>query len=532
METKKKVAAYCRVSTDKDDQVNSLNSQIEYFTRYINNNEEWKLVEVYYDEGITGTSTKKRKDFNRMIADASNGKINLILTKEISRFARNTLDSIKYTRELKEKGVGVFFINDNINTLDGDSELRLAIMSSIAQEESRKTSERVKWGQKRRMEQGVVFGRDMLGYYVREGEMIINEDEAHIITQIYHKFLREGKGTRVIARELYEAGIKPKRVKEWSATIILKILRNEKYVGDLLQKKTYTPNYLNHSKKYNKGHEEKVYLKDHHEPIIDRETWDATQEELKRRTPSDERKSKYSNRYWCSGKIFCGECGQRFVSRRKTLSDGSMYKAWRCHAAAEYGKIKIDVAGNQVGCNSGSINDKTLLYCADYIFHYLQMNKDEIIKELMHEIKSIEAKSSTINVSKLYEQINQINNKKAKVYDLYIDGLMSKEDLKMQIEQYDNQVHVITNQITTAENANNIRLTQTENVNIFMFKLQKFLKLEAGKEPLYRELIDKIVVYNNNMIEIFVVCLPYGIRLKYTTSGRTKNYKVDIEMIN
>ena len=158
-----RVVAYCRVSTDSLDQQGSLESQKRYFTEYISRNPDWELAEVYVDEGITGTSTRKRRAFNQMMADAENRAFDLILTKEISRFARNTLDSIFYTRKLKDLGIGVVFVGDNINTLEPDAELRLTIMSSIAQEESRKTSDRVKWGQKRRMEQGVVFGRDLLG---------------------------------------------------------------------------------------------------------------------------------------------------------------------------------------------------------------------------------------------------------------------------------------------------------------------------------------------------------------------------------
>ena len=176
-----KVAVYCRVSTDKEDQINSLENQKKYFTEYIEKNPSYKLTKIYVDEGVTGTSTKKRHSFCEMMKDAQNHTFDLILTKEISRFARNTLDSILYTRKLKALGIGVIFMNDNINTLDADAELRLTIMSSIAQEESRKTSDRVKWGQKRRMEQGVVFGRDMLGYDVRNGMLYINEEGAKTV---------------------------------------------------------------------------------------------------------------------------------------------------------------------------------------------------------------------------------------------------------------------------------------------------------------------------------------------------------------
>ena len=274
IDTRKRVAAYCRVSTDNEDQANSFESQQRYFKQYIERNPDWELYEIFADEGISGTSTKKRKEFNRMIACAKNGDFDLIITKEISRFARNTLDSIYYTRDLKKHGVGVIFLNDSINTLDGDAELRLAIMSSIAQEESRKTSERVKWGQKRQMEQGVVFGRSMLGYDVKDGKMTINEEGAKIVRLIFHKFVNEGKGTHVIARELREEGILPCRVKEWQNTVILRVIRNEKYCGDLVQKKTYTPDFLSHEKKYNRGQEEFVIIKDHHEPIVSRELFE------------------------------------------------------------------------------------------------------------------------------------------------------------------------------------------------------------------------------------------------------------------
>ena len=181
VDTKKRVAAYCRVSTENEDQANSFESQRRYFKQYIERNPSWELYGIFADEGISGTNTKKRKEFNRMVACAKDGEFDLVITKEISRFARNTLDSIYYTRELKKHGVGVIFLNDNINTLDGDAELRLAIMSSIAQEESRKTSERVKWGQKRQMERGVVFGRSMLGYDVKGGNMYVNEEGAEIV---------------------------------------------------------------------------------------------------------------------------------------------------------------------------------------------------------------------------------------------------------------------------------------------------------------------------------------------------------------
>ena len=270
----KRVAAYCRVSTDKADQTNSFESQKRYFREYIEQNSNYLLYQIYADEGITGTNVKNRISFKKMIEDAKCKKFDLILTKEISRFARNLLDSIYYTRELKRYGVGVYFMNDNIYTMDNDAELRLAILATIAQEESRKTSERVKWGQKRRMEQGVVFGTNMLGYDIRNGQMTVNTEGAEIVRKIFSLYTEEEKSYAEIARILDRDGIRPMRAEKWNSTVIMRILHNEKYIGNLIQKKTYTPDYLSHDKKYNHGEEDFVVIHDHHEPIISKDVFE------------------------------------------------------------------------------------------------------------------------------------------------------------------------------------------------------------------------------------------------------------------
>ena len=284
MQEKKKVAAYCRVSTEKTDQLHSFENQKRYFKEYIEQNANYELYAIYADEGITGTNIKDRISFKNMIEDAKNGKFDLILTKEISRFARNLLDSIYYTRELKRYGVGVLFMNDHIYTMDPDAELRLAIFATMAQEESRRTSERVKWGQKRQMEAGVVFGRSMLGYDVKNGRMHINEKGAETVRYIFHLYTEEGKGFTEIASILDAEGILPMRAKKWNGTVIMRILKNEKYIGDLIQKKTYTPDYLSHEKKYNKGQEELVILRHHHTPIISEEVFEKAAKRMRRNT--------------------------------------------------------------------------------------------------------------------------------------------------------------------------------------------------------------------------------------------------------
>ena len=275
------VAAYCRVSTDKEDQANSFEAQQRYFREYIQRQPDWELQGIYADEGFSGTSTNKRVEFNKMLHAAELGQIDLIVTKEVSRFTRNTVDALQITRELRRRGVGVLFLNDSLDTRTNDGELRLTIMSSFAQDESRRTSERSKWGQTRSMEKGVVFGGSLLGYDVIGGKMTVNPEGAEVVRLIFHKYLQERKGCSTIARELREAGILSSKGNcLWSSATVTKILKNEKYCGDLIQKKTYTPDYLTHEKKYNHGKEPLVELKDHHEAIIDRETWQAVQREL------------------------------------------------------------------------------------------------------------------------------------------------------------------------------------------------------------------------------------------------------------
>lgn len=525
---KLRVAAYARVSTDKDDQANSLESQKSYFADYITNHEGWELYRVYYDEGISGTQTKNRDGFNQMIQDAEQGEMDLILTKEVSRFARNTVDLLSYTRRLKDAGVGVIFTLDNHNTLDADGELRLSIMASMAQEESRRTSERVKWGQRRRMEQGVVFGRDLLGYTVKNGVLSINEKEAPIVKRIFHKYTNEGKGTCVIAKELLKEGMRPKIKPEWSNTVILRVLRNEKYVGDLCQQKTRTPDYLTHAKKYNHGEEEMIYLKDHHEPIIDRDLWDRTQEELKRRSPSEEQKAKYSNRYWCSGKVRCAVCGSSYVTRIKNLKQRK-YKAWRCYQAANYGTQKIDADGNSKGCNNGSVNDRTLLSCMSYCISLVQGNSNELKKEILNDISRIKKESNgKVNSAKIQSKICSLEEKKRKAVDAMLEGVISKDDLQKQTEWYNEELTKLNLQLADALDGNREISKQVNSMEQYIKAIDEILEFNEDNEIVYREVLDKIEVHQGNIVVVWLKCIPFGIQLKYKNTGKGDFFKTEI----
>ena len=339
-----RAAGYCRVSTDRGDQHNSYAAQQRYFREYIEHHPDMELHEIYAEEGLSGTSTLRRVQFQRMLADAYDGKFQLILTKEVSRFSRNILDTIRYTRELRKIGIGVYFMNDNISTLDPDAELRLSIMASIAQEESRRTSERIRWGQTRQMENGVVFGHSLLGYTVKDGKIRIEPAGAEIVRQIFHKYGVEKKGTSVIARELRESY---PETAVWSGSYILKILRNEKYAGDLIQKKTITPDYLTHEKKQNRGEEEMIVLRNHHEAVIARELWETVQEELARRTKTPQ-SSGGSVQLSFSGKIRCGECSAVFIARLRYRKDGSFYRRWRCSGNCGIGHLLRDDTASEI----------------------------------------------------------------------------------------------------------------------------------------------------------------------------------------
>ena len=510
-EAKKRVAAYCRVSTDNEDQVNSFESQQRYFRRYIEEHPDWELYEIFADEGISGTNTKKRKAFNRMIEEAKSGAFDLIITKEISRFARNTLDSIYYTRELKRYGVGVIFMNDGIHTLDGDAELRLAILSSIAQEESRKTSERVKWGQKRRMEQGVVFGRDMVGYDVRGGKMYINEEGAKIVRLVFRKYVNEGKGIHVIARELREEGIPTMRyVKDWSDTVIRRMLRNEKYCGDLVQKKTYTPDFLSHEKKYNKGQEEFVIIRDHHEPIISREMFEEANRIMDSRSESFKGKSKYSNRYPFSGKIKCGICGSSFVARYKPRKDGSIYKAWRCYNAVRNGRLRKDRDGNEIGCSGFSLREEDLVHIMSLVCRSLKYDREKIIKNLLSVIRSVIAMDMGGNdAENLRAQIKEIEDKRGELLDLYMSGDISKDEFLRARRKYDDEIAEWTERIDGTDRLKALG----DRRDVVSDDAEKAIgEIIGGVEcdgEFYRHILDRIVVHDRDHFDVYLKSLPY-----------------------
>lgn len=504
------VASYCRVSTDREDQANSFESQQRYFRAYIERQPEWTLYEVYADEGITGTSTRNRTAFNRMICDARTGKIQLIITKEVSRFSRNILDTIAYTRELKRLGVGVLFLNDAINTLEPDAELRLSILGSIAQEESRKTSSRVKWGQTRQMEQGVVFGRSLLGYDVQDGRLTVNQEGAAVVRLIFQKYGLEKKGSSVIARELREAGYVTSRGNpRWSASHVLKILKNEKYVGDLVQKKSITPDYLTHNKKRNCGEEALVVIRNHHTPIIDRRLWEMVQDEIKKRDRHGAQAAGHANRYVFSGKIKCGICGASFVSRTRKQKDGSECRYWRCYTAVNEGKQHIDSRGNRMGCSMGtSIHEELAMSMLNEVITSLKFDRSRIVRSVADLATDSVQCGKQNNPERLEWEIRQIMAKKGAVLDAFFSGNITEEEQRMMNVRYDRELTALRSRMSTDRPKTAVESDAAALQSKIRRQAASIINGEQFSEVFWKQLLDRIVFFSDSRIEVRLKCLP------------------------
>ena len=370
------MAAYCRVSTDQEEQLSSYENQVSYYTNFISNNPQYELAGIYADEGISGTNTKKRKNFNRMIDDCEAGKIDRIIVKSISRFARNTLDCLNYVRRLKELGIGVTFEKEAIDTLDAKGEVLLTILSSLAQDESRSISENSTWGIRKRFEQGKfsVNTRKFMGYDSDEsGNLIVNEEQAKIVRMIYEKYLC-GRNYFVIARELNEAGIPGWNGKvNWIASTIETMLHNEKYKGDALLQKTYTVDFLTKKREKNQGQIAQYYVENNHPAIVKPEIWEAVQLEEQRRREYMKLhhikaySSDLANNPFAS-KIICGECGEAFGRKKWRPRPGEYRSVWQCNA-------RYRVKG-VMGCSNRHIDESTLEEIFVKAWNSLMENKE------------------------------------------------------------------------------------------------------------------------------------------------------------
>lgn len=333
---RKRVAAYARVSSGKDAQIHSLSAQISYYNNYIGSRGDWEFAGIYADEAMTGTK-ENRPQFQKLLADCRAGKIDMVIAKSITRLARNTVTLLETARELKSLGIDIYFEKENIHTLSTDGELMLTLLASFAQEESRSVSENVKWRIRKNFEKGIPNGGSMLGYRFEDGMLQVVPEEAEIVKQIFDDFL-SGMGRSAIVRKLNSMGLTTKQGNLWSITSVYNILRNDKYTGNLLLQTTYTVDHISKKTVRNNGELPMYYVEDSHEAIIEQDTFERAQQEMKRRAEKFYHPSTRSEPYLFTGLLCCGICGKRY--RRRIVHQGSKYRkaAWICRTFDTCGK--------------------------------------------------------------------------------------------------------------------------------------------------------------------------------------------------
>lgn len=448
---KLRVAAYCRVSTDSDEQATSYEAQVEHYTEYIQKNPEWEFAGIYADDGISGTNTKNREEFNRMIEECEAGNIDMIITKSISRFARNTLDCLKYIRQLKEKNIPVFFEKEAINTMDSKGEVLLTIMASLAQQESQSLSQNVKLGLQFRYQNGQVQvnHNHFLGYTKdEEGNLVIDPEQAEVVKRIYREYL-EGYSMDKIAKGLEEDGILTGAGKtKWWTSTINKILRNEKYIGDALLQKTYTTDFLNKTRVKNNGIVPQYYVEGNHEAIIPNDIFLRVQEELVRRrvvkTSANGKKRSYSCKHCFAQIVICGECGEMF-RRIHWNNRGCKSIVWRCIS-------RLEPTGQE--CHARTVNETVLENVVVQAINTLLGDKSTYQAQLQQNIAKVirDAQKTTADgideqlVELQKELLKKANNKEA--YDEIADKIFKlrekRQQASMDTVQRDEQLQRIT----------------------------------------------------------------------------------------
>ena len=488
---KRKVAAYARVSTDHEEQRTSYEAQVDYYTKYIQGRADWEFVKVYTDEGITATNTKHRDGFNEMIEDALAGKIDLIITKSVSRFARNTVDSLITVRRLKEKGIEVYFEKENIYTLDSKGELLITIMSSLAQEESRSISENITWGKRKFFADGKVYlpYKSFLGYEKGEdGLPKIVPDEAEIIRFIYSMFL-EGKTTYTIASILTENGIPTPRQKVvWQPSTIESILTNEKYKGAALLQKTFTVDFLTKKMKPNEGEVPQYYIEDSHEAIIDPSEFALVQAEMARRKGL---RATYSGNSIFASRIICGDCGSYYGA--KTWHSNSKYRRtiYRC-----FNKY----ADKAHKCNTPHLTEEDIKEAFIAVFNILITDKDAVLdacramQDMLTDTTEIDAKIARVQESQEIQQILLKNHVEENMH-----RSQDQEAFWRRYEEYERRFNELSEELDGLKLARLQRQHEAEIIGAFMFEIfNRDGVIEKFDERLWITVVDTVTIHHTD----------------------------------
>ena len=486
---KRRVAAYARVSTDLEEQQTSYEAQVDYYTKYIARRPDWEFVDVYTDEGISGTNTKRREGFNRMINDALEGKIDLIITKSISRFARNTVDSLVNIRKLKEHNVECYFEKENINTFDSKGELLITIMSSLAQEESRSISQNVTWGQRKRFADGKVSMpyKTFLGYEKNEdGTIKINEEEAKVVKRIYYQFLR-GDSVGKIANDLTKENIlTPAGKSEWRKTTVISILQNEKYKGDALLQKKFTVDFLNHKTKKNEGEVPQYYVHDSHPAIITKEDWELVQIELNRRT---EMGYTYSFKNPFSGKLICEDCGSYYGKKK-----------WHSGTVHEKEILQCNFKFKHK-CKTPNLDEEEVKSMFLKAYNEMIMRKDILISNLIEAVsKALDTSSLDKKIEALTNELNDMN----KEFELLVKmNTTTQQDQTIWRKKYAELEDIYKNKevelTSLIEKKNEIKL-KISKFNVFIETLKKGELITDFDEAIFNFNLEKAIVHKDKSI--------------------------------
>jgi site-specific DNA recombinase len=528
---KKKIAVYARVSTMEEEQQSSQELQESYFKEMIAKNENWELYKIYADHGVTGTNTKNRTAFNEMIEDAKEQQFDIIITKSISRFARNTLDCLTYVRMLKglKKPVGVIFDRERISSLDSSSEMLLTIIASISEEESKTISANVCWGVTKRFSQGIphIPTTYFLGYDEdEEGNLIINEEEAKTVRRIYKELLA-GKGTVVIAKELTRDKVKTARGNtKWTSDSVLKLLRNEKYAGHALCQKSVTLDPLTHKLVRNKKHKPQYFIRNHHPPIISEEDWNEAQKELDRRSkmlhdPGGKYRRAYSGRAPFSNMFFCGTCGMPIIRRRITSNNKEKkyhFTTWHCRVASH--KYKADFT-----CSAKYIWEEVIERAYNEMLLKMSKEIDQIRAEGEEAIEDVDLSADeTRRLKELDEIIKRISNriselsmKESTTYDQIYDATLRNLIYESQIYQQEYEAL-----LKSQEESNYMR----KNLETLIKHLQTIEDYETFNANIFKEIVESGIFHEDYEIEFIFKC---GIRRKAYGWRRGKNPVEPIE---
>lgn len=513
-----RVAAYCRVSTDNLEQLESYKSQVQHYTDMINENSEWQMADIYADEAITGTAVKKRENFQRMINDCMNGEIDMIIVKSISRFARNTLDTLKYVRMLKEKQVAVLFEEENINTSTMDGELLLTILSSVAQQEVQNISEHVKLGLSMKMRRGEMVGfNGCLGYDYNSADktITVNPQQAEIVRYIFERYV-EGAGGKIIARELKNLGYMNKAGNtNWSDSGIVGIIKNEKYKGDLLMGKTFTLDPISKRRLENQGEEDQFYIENHHEPIITKELFEMAQQILKRRTGSHSKgnnREKFSRQYAFSCMLKCGFCGGTLTRRSWNANTEYQKTIWHCVSATKKGKHNCPY------CKG--IAEDLIEQAFIRSYNLLCANNNSFVDSFLEKVKqALQVDNNSKEIKVVEKEIIQLKERKSSLVDMRLDEKIDEETYRKKLADITEKL----DKLYDKKQEYKALLEEQKDINQRLLEFQKILNnhelLEEFDRHVFECIVDTVIVGEKKENEEIN---PYNLKFIYKTGVKNE----------